>query len=349
MRELLSRVEAIHEATRKPYEETQGASFRRREGELEERKRQRQFEKLSPFKQAELKCMECVAELRFCLRVCSNLEASSSSSDKRSSERAVAQARLAARRAHQRLRTLHQEVERLHRARSNLNQSSPRFLPSPPTTISTRENQREEDEEEEDFKKLCDHVERARQWYREEFRIMVVSSAESPRPFSYLRSSSHAADPHSDDDDETHPLLHEGRGEDAHPPVRTRENAPLLERREEVEKRMIRYAREDAEFRTFFESLRQNDALMDQALDRIEASVYRLRDHAMGVSHELDAQQVLLNETEVRVNENERELRSLNRRLQRSISEVKSSTVGSYVFCTLCLLFVLSLLIRVAS
>ncbi|CCW71197.1 unnamed protein product, partial [Phytomonas sp. Hart1] len=208
-----------------------------------------------------------------------------------------------------------------------------------------------------DFENLRRQVERAQRWYREEFGIIVVSSEADPQPFSYLHYTSPNDEfdtSNANPDDETHRLLsndrylnENGYHKDACP-GKLRE-IPTLAEMPNTRENWIRYAREDEEFRHFSESVQENDALMDAALDRIESSLLRLRDSTEGISLELNTQNELLDDTEMKLNQNENELRSINRRLQRSLAELESSTVCSYVFCLLSLLFVLSLLIRVVS
>lgn len=72
-----------------------------------------------------------------------------------------------------------------------------------------------------------------------------------------------------------------------------------------------RNLREDEEFGLFFESLARNDAAMDAALDRIAQGVAAIQDNAIRIGTELKAQQIILDETQKKVEKTSDKLASL--------------------------------------
>ncbi|CAJ1016982.1 hypothetical protein, conserved [Leishmania lindenbergi] len=366
--------------------------------------KQQQLAKLTPYKQAEYCCLECVAELREALRDVEELEdalgrgtsgsvtrsreeketedvvgedddehtkllcrregrpGSSRSTDTALLEQELARRRQQARRAHQHLQQLQREAARLAStaaATAPAVTSSAAVTPTPSAALEALEWQR-----------ALPHVERAKRWYREVFRIHVVSSLNDP-----VLQLNRPAQPQQS----TGSMAHFGRGANAVPSSVTAAavfsppsaQAPSggsavgwVSPQEGSEARadgggaamsavspmhVLRSAREDAEFREFFASVQANDALIDAAMDRLSDGVGRLLENALGVRDELAVQEALLQQAEASVEANEAHLMQMNRRLRRAIRDTEDSSICMYVVCLLLLLLVLGLLLHVVS
>lgn len=96
--------------------------------------------------------------------------------------------------------------------------------------------------------------------------------------------------------------------------------------------------REDGEFAMFFQQTQQNDVLMDKALERVEKGVQRLAENATLLNQELKVQDVLLDETEKKVDGVHGKLRGLNSKLKDTIKKVDNDKMCLYVFCCIVLL-----------
>ena len=80
--------------------------------------------------------------------------------------------------------------------------------------------------------------------------------------------------------------------------------------------------RDDEEFTLFFVQTKEADKKMDQALDRISGGVQRMHENALQIKGELKVQEVLLKETEVKVDKLNEELYTLNTKLKKTLEEV---------------------------
>jgi hypothetical protein len=96
--------------------------------------------------------------------------------------------------------------------------------------------------------------------------------------------------------------------------------------------------RDDEEFAMFFVQVQKNDQLMDQALDRISAGVTVLHHQAVQINQELKVQNVLLEETQEKVEKVQTKLVTLNKRLKKTIKEVQKDKMCIYVICFVLLL-----------
>lgn len=326
---------------------------------------------------------------------------------RRSGEAAVLQqellrARQQARRAHQRLQQLQREAARLStstggsttagvpRQPAEVAPSSSADATTSAATFQVLEWQRAER-----------HIELAKQWYRELFGILVVSSQPGSSAAAAVAGGASAtssttlqlnrpAQPQQSAGSMSHfgsganPLppgvasasgvaSQDGSGEQGHtggagdvsawtgasayPPYENTQgsSAGAANGGEDdrdmpsSQARMLRSAREDAEFQEFFASVQANDELMDAALDRLSEGLARLLDNARGMQTELAVQEDLLHGTETRLNENEVAIANMNRRLRRAIRDLNDSSVCVYVICLLALLLILAVLLRIAG
>ena len=91
--------------------------------------------------------------------------------------------------------------------------------------------------------------------------------------------------------------------------------------------------REDDEFQQFFSQVQKTDAAMDQALDRIGAGVQRLQDQALGFKQELKVQEVLIEETEQKVDNISASMKGLNKKLKETIKQVDQDKLCCYIMC----------------
>lgn len=96
--------------------------------------------------------------------------------------------------------------------------------------------------------------------------------------------------------------------------------------------------REDGEFAMFFQQTQQNDVAMDKALDRIQEGVQRLAENAALLNQELKVQDILLDETDQKVDNVHGKLKGLNKKLKHTIKKVDNDKMCLYVFCFLILL-----------
>jgi hypothetical protein len=96
--------------------------------------------------------------------------------------------------------------------------------------------------------------------------------------------------------------------------------------------------REDGEFAMFFQQTQQNDLAMDKALDRIQQGVQRLAENATLLNQELKVQDVLLDDTEAKVDNVHSKMKGLNKTLKETIKKVDNDRLCLYVFCCLLLL-----------
>uniref|UniRef100_A0A7S1QA08 t-SNARE coiled-coil homology domain-containing protein n=1 Tax=Neobodo designis TaxID=312471 RepID=A0A7S1QA08_NEODS len=96
--------------------------------------------------------------------------------------------------------------------------------------------------------------------------------------------------------------------------------------------------REDEEFAMFFEQVQQNDQKMDEALDRISAGVQVLHNQATNINQELKVQNQLLEETEEKVDKVHGKLKTLNKRLKKTIKDVEKDRLCIYLICFILLL-----------
>ncbi|CUG91952.1 transmembrane protein, putative [Bodo saltans] len=96
--------------------------------------------------------------------------------------------------------------------------------------------------------------------------------------------------------------------------------------------------REDGEFAMFFQQTQQNDLAMHKALDRIQQGVQRLAENATLLNQELKIQDVLLDETEKKVDGVHAKMKGLNKTLKETIKKVDNDRLCLYVFCCLILL-----------
>ena len=96
--------------------------------------------------------------------------------------------------------------------------------------------------------------------------------------------------------------------------------------------------REDEEFALFFQQVQKNDAMIDQALDRIAAGVQMLHQNAKNINEELKVQHVLLTETEEKVATTHGKLKSVNKRLKKTIKDVEKDRLCVYLLCFILLL-----------
>lgn len=382
MRSALRRLEAIHADTAPSSEEQRPSLAQRAESE---RDRERRLARLSPYKQCEFRCLECIQQLREALKECRATEASlqaltgggqaRASASAEDSERdggeggrraplnafeantravlqqQLARSRQAARRAHQQLQRLSKEAYGLGCRGGN--------RPADPSGAAR---------EEADFLLLRDHIENAKRFYREEFHITVIASQDDPLLHGEGAPLLGGVD--GDDEDEaagrravaasrgrrlqdlfpSRSSSEQSKGRGGATGARaSREDDSSAAAQEEEEALGYRNAREDAEFQQFFLEVQRNDEVMDQALDRIAAGVHRIRDNALSLQEELSVQSTLLDQTEAKVERNQEDVHRMNRRLRHAIHEVKDSSVCSYVMCLLALLFVLAILIKVAS
>ncbi|KAG5511818.1 hypothetical protein GH5_08131 [Leishmania sp. Ghana 2012 LV757] len=359
--------------------------------------KQQRLKKLTPYKQAEYHCVECVAELRQALHNVEELEDAlgrgssggvsrsreeeeeardvadagdiesmgllrrregcrgpARSADTALLEHELARSRQLARRAHHRLQQLQREAARLA---SEAAAAAPAVASSAAVTDGGDASAPSTAVVALDWQRALQHVERAKQWYRSVFGIRVVSSVDDPvlqlnRPAQPQQSAGSMA--------------HFGRGANAIPSsvtaaVATSSSSARLQRSESAVGNdvatattvapllVLRSAREDAEFREFFASVQESDALIDAAMDRLTDGVGRLLENARGMQDELTAQEALLEQTGVRAEANEAQLMQMNRRLHRATREIEDSSVCMYVVCLLLLLLVLGVLLRIAG
>ncbi|PWV12063.1 hypothetical protein C3747_54g191 [Trypanosoma cruzi] len=296
---------------------------------------QSRLSKLSVYKRAEYHCVEGIAALRESLRDVVRLEGEESGTNDHGASKAVhnssgstsggggraelAKARQAARRAHQQLDKLAKEAQRAAR--------------------------REDGGCDADMKELMRHVESAKRWYRECFRVVP------PIEGGYERQGDTGGAPGLDDDlharqctqhgatSMTTPLLaanfndvnsniHNGRDG-----VTSSRNASVTAPQPTVS---------DEEFLLFLDQVRRNDELADVALDRISHGLSRLHENALNVTSELRTQEGLLVAVEEKVETTHANLSVLNKRLRKFLAEKNKCDCFMYAFCCALLLGVVA-------
>eukprot|EP00759_Apiculatamorpha_spiralis_P011078 PhF_6_TR18546/c0_g1_i1/m.27084 len=104
--------------------------------------------------------------------------------------------------------------------------------------------------------------------------------------------------------------------------------------------------RDDEEFQLFFEHTKSLDKKMDQALDRISAGVSRMHENALQIKSELKVQEVLLKETEQKVDNLNEQLYTLNGKLKKTLEEVDKDKCCIYLVCCLLLLGIAGYLVH---
>eukprot|EP00760_Papus_ankaliazontas_P017585 PhM_4_TR17330/c0_g1_i1/m.88001 len=108
-----------------------------------------------------------------------------------------------------------------------------------------------------------------------------------------------------------------------------------------TEMRPMVSVRDDEEFQLFFQNTKQNDRLIDEAVDRIGQGVTRLHENALQIQSELKVQKVLLEETEDKVDRINDQLITLNSKLKKTIESVDKDKMLMYLICCIVLLGVL--------
>jgi SYP7 family syntaxin len=96
--------------------------------------------------------------------------------------------------------------------------------------------------------------------------------------------------------------------------------------------------RDDPEFLQFFEQVTERDKKMDQALDRLIVGTQALHQNAVMISQELKLQEHLLATAEQKVDNTQKKLRGLNKRVKKTINEVEQDKICIYVICCVLLL-----------
>eukprot|EP01064_Diplonema_japonicum_P033349 TRINITY_DN6536_c1_g1_i1.p1 TRINITY_DN6536_c1_g1~~TRINITY_DN6536_c1_g1_i1.p1 ORF type:complete len:290 (+),score=72.61 TRINITY_DN6536_c1_g1_i1:47-916(+) len=135
--------------------------------------------------------------------------------------------------------------------------------------------------------------------------------------------------------DENTPLMGGGNAGDSiqeltpHDPVA---NGPLLD------------PAEDEEFMVFYEQSKERDLKIDQALERVHASLQRLKQNAVSFQDELVAQNALLDQVNEKAAQRAMELRSLNKKLKGTLRDVNKSNLCCYVICFIMLLGVMGVI-----
>lgn len=169
------------------------------------------------------------------------------------------------------------------------------------------------EKKESDARELLRHIDGAKQYYRQRFRLVTTggdgSNSDADRSISPINSTSNFT-----------------RGSDA---------APLLGSDGGAD--FGTSLRSDAEFQLFFDTLMKQDHVMDKQLDRIHAGLLRLRENADMITTELKIQDALIDDTEAKVDAVSGKLKSLNKTLKETIKQVDSSKMCVYVFCFLLL------------
>ncbi|EKF39114.1 hypothetical protein MOQ_000665 [Trypanosoma cruzi marinkellei] len=281
--------------------------------------------KLSVYKRAEYHCVEGIAALRESLRDVVRLEGEESGTNDHGANKAVqssssggggraelAKARQAARRAHQQLDKLAKEAQRAAR--------------------------REDGACDADLKELMRHVESARRWYRECFRVVPPTEGE------YERQGDAGGAPGLDDDlharqstqhgatNMTTPLL-AANFNDVNSNIHNSRNTNVTAPQPTVS---------DEEFLLFLDQVRRNDELADVALDRISHGLSRLHENALNVTSELRTQEGLLVAVEEKVETTHAKLSGLNKRLRKFLAEKNKCDCFMYAFCCALLLGVVA-------
>jgi hypothetical protein len=96
--------------------------------------------------------------------------------------------------------------------------------------------------------------------------------------------------------------------------------------------------RDDEEFAVFFLRAHKNDQLMAEYLDRISTQLEGLHDNALSIGTEVRVQDELLGAMTVKTHDIDDSLGSVNRRLKKTITDVRRSNGCIYAGCCLLLL-----------
>ena len=168
-----------------------------------------------------------------------------------------------------------------------------------------------QEKKEGEARELMRHVDGARQYYRQKFRLVTTngdgsqSDADAGGIISPINSQ-------------------QGFRSDA---------APLLSGGNFNRTDFGTSVRGDGEFDLFFDTLQRQDHIMDKQFDRIHAGILRLHENANLLSNELKLQDVLIDDTEAKVDKATGKLVTLNRRLKETLKNVDSSRMCIYIFC----------------
>ncbi|RNF10825.1 putative Qb-SNARE protein [Trypanosoma rangeli] len=275
---------------------------------------QRRLSKLSAYKQTEYHCVEAIAALRQLLREVLELEGHASGSNGDGPSDSGGRAELA--KAHHAVRRAHQQLNKLAKE-------------------AQRASRREGGEYEADLKELLRHVESAKRWYRECFRVGPAGGA-AYQPQSDVGSAL---------DDE---------GQYTRSPMRsgaTDLTTPLLAVSSDGRSRGAgswcadacapRPTVSDEEFLVFADEVRRNDDLAEAALDRISHGLSRLHENALSVTSELQTQRQLLDDVEGKVDTTHTKLSRMNIRLRKILSDKGRCDWFMYAFCCVLLLGVI--------
>ncbi|KAJ9456485.1 Syntaxin-72 [Diplonema papillatum] len=102
---------------------------------------------------------------------------------------------------------------------------------------------------------------------------------------------------------------------------------------------------EDEEFQQFFLETRQNDQKIDEGLDRIHASVGRLKVHAQNMGDELEKQNVMLDQANEKASDLTHKVQNLNKKLTKTLKEVEKDKYCCYLICCLLILGILGVIV----
>lgn len=94
----------------------------------------------------------------------------------------------------------------------------------------------------------------------------------------------------------------------------------------------------DGEFQEFFQQVQQRNVQIDKLLDQIAAGVLILKDQAGKIHDELKVQEVIMNDTEKKVEKVTTKLQALNKKVKRAIKEVGRDKICIYAICCILLL-----------
>jgi len=97
---------------------------------------------------------------------------------------------------------------------------------------------------------------------------------------------------------------------------------------------------DDEEFQLFFVNTKVIDKKIDQALDRIGQGVQRLHENALQVNNELRIQEVLLKDTENKLDRINEQMYTLNGKLRKTLEQVDKDKCCVYLVCCVLLLAV---------
>lgn len=97
----------------------------------------------------------------------------------------------------------------------------------------------------------------------------------------------------------------------------------------------------DVEFMQFFQNIRKNDAVIDEALDNIYSGVYRLKENATLMTSELHLQEQVLKDTEKKMDDVRGKLTGLSKRLKKVSKKMDWPRMTVYLFCCVILAVVI--------